>query len=572
MSRVDRIETMRKKIILRTTLMLFSLFVLTTAFYTPKVKADTIFFIRADGSIDPPTSLIFTADNITYVLTGDLWECSIIIQRDNIVLDGEGRRITPFDFGIDGVTLSEVSNVTVQDIFVDMTSIGPGGTGIYLSSSSNCTIKETSTWTSGGTGIYLSSSPNCTIKETSAGLFGSDTGIYLHSSSYCTIDGCIIKGDVTLDSSSDNTIVGNNMSGSSLTRRVRLLGNSSRNLIFHNNFDPSGSSPVQANGLVNFFNVDYPWGGNYWSGYHSQDVYGGEFQDIPGSDGIWDHPYIFDANNTDRYPFTQRDSWKTLPPLGYPVITRLNNTPTKPCYNEEALVTAKIIDDVAVDYALLSYTQAAAWHNVSMNRLADIFNASIPAQPYSTLVQYKIYAVDTGGNWTASGTPSYTVGDSIAPEVIISKIPAYPLPMQTVTVFADVTEPVDASGVKSPVFFSYRVNSGSWWNTTMVFNGGLSLYEATIPAYEKHDFVEYFVKALDNAGNTNTIVIHHYEVLRCDANHNGVVDVYDIHMIAKAWESKVGEPEYKPEADIDEDGVIDETDLRILNMQYGKDP
>ncbi len=68
----------------------------------------------------------------------------------------------------------------------------------------------------------------------------------------------------------------------------------------------------------------------------------------------------------------------------------------------------------------------------------------------------------------------------------------------------------------------------------MVFNNILGLYETTIPAYEKHEAIEYLVKAVDNAGNINTTAMHHYEVLRCDVNHNGVVDVYDVYIIAKA--------------------------------------
>jgi len=516
-----------EKIVSRTTLMLFSL-MLTTAYYAPNVKAQGMeIHIRANGSIDPPSAPIFTADNITYTLTDDItgW---IIVERNNIVLDGERKVIYTYDPGGFGgsVTLFRVSNVTVHNINID--AAGPGSAAIFLDSSSNCTFKESN-------------------------IMMSEISFYMWNSS-------------------NNTIVENNVAQSILAC-FNLYGGSTRNSIYHNNFqwwDPN-IPPVYTDGSRNSFNVDYPWGGNYWSGYFDQDMFRGELQDVLGSDGIWDHPYGFDANNMDRYPFTQIDGWKAPSPP-YPVITRVTNTPLMPGYNEEALVKATIIDDVAVDYALLSYTQAVAWHNVSMNRLGDLFNASIPTQLYSTLVQYKIYAVDTGGNWSVSSTYSYTVGDSVAPQVVISQIPAYPLPMQAVTVYADVIEPVDASGVKPPVFFSYRVNSGSWWNTTMVFNSGLGLYEATIPAHEKHDFVEYFIKALDNVGNINITSIHHYEVLRCDIDHNGIVDVNDVYRIAKAWGLTAGEQGYNPEADINEDSIIEHQDLEVVSIQYGKDP
>lgn len=257
---------------------------------------------------------------------------------------------------------------------------------------------------------------------------------------------------------------------------------------------------------------------------------------------------------------------------GPPFISAVSRTPFTPNYDEDVVVSATIIDDKEVEEALLSYTSNLVWHNVTMNKLGDSFSAAIPPQPFDALVQYKIYANDTDGNWATSQPYSYTVDDFVAPEVRFSQIPGYPLPGQKVKVHANVTEPTSASGIKDPVFFSYRVNSGPWWNTTMVFNSGLGLYEITIPAYEKHDLVEYLVKAADNVGNVNTTALQHYEVLRCDVNHDGVVDVYDIYLIAKAWTCETGQPGYIPGADINEDGIINTQDLHLVKAQYGEDP
>jgi hypothetical protein len=254
-----------------------------------------------------------------------------------------------------------------------------------------------------------------------------------------------------------------------------------------------------------------------------------------------------------------------------PDIGTISRTPVTPNYDEQVSVTATITDNVEVDQALLSFTQDSLWHNVSMNRLGSVFNATIPPQPYGTSVQYKIYANDTNGNWAESAISSYEVGDFTAPEILISQTPDYPLPGQKVIVYANVIEPVGASGVKT-VLFHYRTNNGPWWNTTMTFNGGLGLYEAMIFGYEKHDLVEYFVLATDNAGNAATAAMRHYEVLRCDVNHNGVVDVLDIYLIGRAWNTRTGEPGFIPEADINEDGIVDNQDLMWVQTQYGKDP
>jgi hypothetical protein len=46
----------------------------------------------------------------------------------------------------------------------------------------------------------------------------------------------------------------------------------------------------------------YPDGGNYWSDYTGTDVYSGAGQNIPGSDGIGDTPYVINTSNRDNYP------------------------------------------------------------------------------------------------------------------------------------------------------------------------------------------------------------------------------------------------------------------------------
>jgi hypothetical protein len=49
----------------------------------------------------------------------------------------------------------------------------------------------------------------------------------------------------------------------------------------------------------------YPSGGNYWSDYNGTDFYHGPYQNVTGSDGIGDTPYVVNViygNDTDHYP------------------------------------------------------------------------------------------------------------------------------------------------------------------------------------------------------------------------------------------------------------------------------
>ena len=50
-----------------------------------------VIFIRTGGEIDPPHSNI-TRNGDAYVLVGTV-ECEIVVERDNIVIDGEGHTI-----------------------------------------------------------------------------------------------------------------------------------------------------------------------------------------------------------------------------------------------------------------------------------------------------------------------------------------------------------------------------------------------------------------------------------------------------------------------------------------------
>ncbi len=83
------------------------------------------------------------------------------------------------------------------------------------------------------------------------------------------------------------------------------LDMSSNNTIFHNNFIGNSRHASKIESYGNLWDDGYPSGGNYWSGYADVDIHKGSFQNETGSDGIWDHPYIIDTNNTDNYPLTK---------------------------------------------------------------------------------------------------------------------------------------------------------------------------------------------------------------------------------------------------------------------------
>jgi parallel beta-helix repeat protein len=111
---------MSKKPVLTAILMAVLVGMLSLSFKAHNVEASGTIYIRADGSIDPPTVPISTTDNVTYTFTGNIYD-SIVVERDSIIIDGAGYTVqrTGYRTGV-GIELSErrnvkVTNTTIRD-------------------------------------------------------------------------------------------------------------------------------------------------------------------------------------------------------------------------------------------------------------------------------------------------------------------------------------------------------------------------------------------------------------------------------------------------------------------------
>ena len=224
----------------------------TLAFNVQPVKASGTIYIRADGSIDPPTAPISTVDNVTYVLTGNIND-SIVVERNNIIVEGVGYTVTGSGYGID---LTNRSNVTIRNVAINR--------GILLDSSSNNNLSGnnvTGAREPGFTGIInLVRSSNNTILRNNI----TSGGIWLQSSSdnNTVLENIITNGSgiwlsAWQNESSRNTIVGNNITNS--TTGIELSGSNntvSGNIMNGNevNFEVSGdysSHSIDVSNLVN---------------------------------------------------------------------------------------------------------------------------------------------------------------------------------------------------------------------------------------------------------------------------------------------------------------------------------
>jgi len=167
--------------------------------------------------------------------------------------------------------------------------------------------------------------PNILLEYTSYTNITKDSFIQSHGAVTVPFE---LDSDISLDHSSDNIISENNItyaqqgtgngislnyspsnivSGNNITNNGYglYLISSSNNTIFHNEFINNtyySTYQVYSDNSTNTWDDGYPSGGNYWSDYNGSDLYSGPFQNVTGSDGIGDTPYIIDVNNVDHYP------------------------------------------------------------------------------------------------------------------------------------------------------------------------------------------------------------------------------------------------------------------------------
>jgi len=160
--------------------------ILTLTFNIQPAKASGTIYIRADGSVDPPASNITSVNNITYTFTGNIYD-SIVIERDNIVVDGVGYTLQGTGSGT-GIVLSGRSNVTIKN-----TEITTFNFGIYFSYSSNCSIVGNNITENKWGGIWLGAGLPSNNNSISGNMF-INNGLVVYDSYWNVVEDNLVNG------------------------------------------------------------------------------------------------------------------------------------------------------------------------------------------------------------------------------------------------------------------------------------------------------------------------------------------------------------------------------------------
>jgi len=245
--------------------------VLILALNIQPAKAIGIIYIRAEGSIDPPTANIATIDNVTYTFTDNIND-SIVVEKNDIVIDGAGYTLRGYvlewgwESGSRGIDLTGRTNVTIQNMQIrnfndgiwlegsssnniNGNSLIKNGYGVRFQYSCNYNSVSRNNITDGGIEFDYSSDYNIVFENSFTATY--DVSILLYGSSNNSIYGNNITnslgsgghGSVWLYESSNNSIFGNNITANSLNG-ITVSYDSSYNSIHGNNITANGGGGI----------------------------------------------------------------------------------------------------------------------------------------------------------------------------------------------------------------------------------------------------------------------------------------------------------------------------------------
>lgn len=246
-------------------------------------------YIKATGEVDPVTAPIQRVGDTLYVLTGDVVNQSVVVERSGITIDGMWHRLTgkgaldPNATG--GFKLDRVSNVTIK-----RAKITQSFSGMYLSQCGNCVMQENQLFNN-SYGVYVLASSNGTLIERNRIFDNFGQGIYVANSFNLTVKSNIVTGSfpfgVRLTGSHNCTLTENTFYGNEGGVHLYDSYNIS---IYHNDIldNLMSAKTTSSTGIW-----DDGTHGNFWSDYDGIDA---------DHDGIGDTPYTIDTNNVDRYP------------------------------------------------------------------------------------------------------------------------------------------------------------------------------------------------------------------------------------------------------------------------------
>ncbi|MBN2230711.1 MAG: VCBS repeat-containing protein [Candidatus Thorarchaeota archaeon] len=200
-----------------------------------------------------------------------------------------------------------------------------------------------------------------------------------------------------------------------------------------------------------------------------------------------------------------------------PPSISISHSPTNLRSDDIVEINATITDDVCVDEGILSYrVNDGSWTNLTMSGSSSEYSGVIPPQEANSLVEYKVYANDTSGNWAVTSEyeyvtfdPSLAFASNWTTSVVYFKNHALHNHSGSAALEMYVTEHLE-SGNNSVCVLSYDNITGSWTTIdTIPLNWSIYNFYVSLTDLDYDGEVEYIVcYHLDDSHTMYMVVCH----------------------------------------------------------------
>jgi len=412
-------------------------------------------------------------------------------------------------------------------------------------------------------------------------------GLILASISNVTIRNMTVKSfyyGVVGNATQNSVFSGNNITNNSYGIRLDW---SSNNSFYHNNIIDNVVIVYLYNS-ANVWDDGYPSGGNYWRLGNATDLFRGAYQNITGSDGIDDQPFILNGSNRDRYPLmgpfgpstmigenitvfptddvglifenvtgegsttVTRSGSGPAPPSGFELAGQYYDIQTTATYSGG--ITIRIIyDDSGMTLWVEANLRLRQWNGTSL-QWEDITSR-----------------VDTENNVIYGDAPHLSIFGTTG---------IVPLAADVAVVSATVLKTVVCQGYKANISVALR-NQGSsiltfdffvYANSTVIDSRTVS----NLAPSEQRTFDFVWQVAPDFPKGDYTVLVGDNLIswikvaMAGSVNGDIKVDGKDIALAARAFGKNLGQIGYVPNADINNDGKNDGKDIALIAREFGK--
>jgi parallel beta-helix repeat protein len=282
---IERCDKMKQLVLVVAIIFSFSIIALgfsTLIEFMPQGFCSGSVIIVPDDYLTISAAVVAAQEGDTIlVMNGTYFEPDFIIVDKSLTIVGQDVENTVIDGADTAKVIFQVlaSNVAIENFTLQNTdaSSASQGPGIRIYNVTNTILK------------------NLKIRNTF-------DAVQIQSANFSVISNCTfsnnVESGILLRATSCNNTFTNNWIRNNVDGIMILDLQSGFNQIHCNDFE-NNINQVSLVGGTNFFDAGYPQGGNFWSDYMDVDLNNGRYQNMSGSDGIFDHAYL-----VDNYPLT----------------------------------------------------------------------------------------------------------------------------------------------------------------------------------------------------------------------------------------------------------------------------